>query len=150
MSYVIYRLYLSFEGTREGRVGSSNENRPKWCVIWVIGTCFIFLNHVFYILTIYVIYRFYLPFQGTRKAATTKMGSNDALRRVVWAISMCFFLISMFIYTNYVLLFYLGMKKARVGKDNKNGPKRRQTHRLGQRYVFFLFSFFFSCFMCSN
>ena len=62
-------------------------------------------------------YRFYLPFQGTRKAATTKTGPNDTLRRVVWAISMCFFLISMFIYTNYVLLFYLGTKKVRVGKD---------------------------------
>ena len=28
MNYVIYRLYLSFEGTREGRVGSSNRNGP--------------------------------------------------------------------------------------------------------------------------
>ena len=79
-------------------------------------------------------------FEGTKKAVTTKTGPNDASRQVVWAISTCFFffLIFMFMYANYFLLLYLGTKKVRFRKDNKNGPKRRvKTRRLGHMYVFF-------------
>ena len=56
-----------------------------------------------------------------------------------------FIFIFMFMYTNYFLLLYLGTKKVRVGKDNKNGPKRHvKTRRLGHMYVFFIL-FHVSC-----
>ena len=50
MNYGIYRFYLSFEGTREGRVGSSNENRPNDAslgnryVFFLKKSCFLYCN----------------------------------------------------------------------------------------------------------
>ena len=44
---------------------------------------------------------------------------------------------------NYFLLLYLGTKKVRVGKDNKNGPKRCILMRhLGHMYVIFVYFMF--------
>src|SRR5271168_4817721 len=34
-------------------------------------------------------------------------------------------------------LFFSGTQRAMVAGDDHNGPKRRQMHRLGLRYVFF-------------
>jgi hypothetical protein len=65
--------------------------------------------------------------EGLGKAATTKTGPND-VKRVVWAIRKFFFpffciLISLMTVFRY---YYL-----REGGDHENGPKRRQTRRLG-------------------
>ena len=79
------------------------------------------------------------------KARDNKNGPKQRVKTCRLGHKYIFIKISMFIYTNYVLLFYLGTKKVRVCKDNKNRPKQRQMHLLGQRYVFFVFSF---CVLC--
>ena len=93
MNYGIYRFYLSFEGTREGRVGSGNKNRPNDTLL---GHRYVFFFKKISILSLMVyivfVYRFYLLFQGTKKAVTTKTGPNDVLRHVAWAISTHFFI----------------------------------------------------------
>ena len=88
--------------------------------------------------------------RGSGKAATRRTSPNDA-NRVVWAIGTCFLLLFVFllllnnIYRNY------GYNKAteglREGGDEENGPKRRESHRLGHWYVFF---FFLSCFFFNS
>ena len=50
MNYGIYRFYLSFEGMREGRVGSGNENGPNNTSLGY-RYVFFFKNRVFYIVT---------------------------------------------------------------------------------------------------
>jgi hypothetical protein len=40
-------------------------------------------------------------------------------------------------------LYVEGTERVRVGGDDENGPRRRQTRRLGPRYVFFFLSHFF-------
>ena len=68
-----------------------------------------------------------------------KTGPNDA-RRIVWAKGMSFISLFrvLFNLTNFfhLLRFYSYLKKTGwiwLGSDEKNGPKRRQTHRLGYR-----------------
>ena len=74
----------------------------------------------------------YLLSEGTRRAARMKTGPNDASRCVVWAISMFFLIfILCFMYTYYFLLYYLDTKKARVGKDNENGPNDASRRVVG-------------------
>ena len=36
-----------------------------------------------------------------------------------------------------------------MGGDDENGPKRRETRRLGQMYVFFFLSCFLTNILCS-
>jgi hypothetical protein len=76
-------------------------------------------------------------------AATANMGPND-VSDVVWAISTYFFFffhVFLIITNGFILFrFYQCYKRTggvRLGGDNKNGPKRCQTRRLGLRYVFF-------------
>ena len=84
--------------------------------------------------------------KGSRKAATRRTGPNDATR-VVWAIGMCFFLLFVFFLLLNNIYSYYGYNKAteglREGSDEENGPKRRESRRLGHWYVFF---FCLSCF----
>ena len=93
-------------------------------------SCFIITNKCIQVLFIY------------GKAATMETGPNDA-KRIVWAIR------EVFIYLSHVLLlltsvfrYYLSTGRLRY-RDHENGPKRRETRRLGHSQIF---SFFLSCF----
>ena len=71
-------------------------------------------------------------------------GPNDA-SGIVWALlgmfffcfSSCFLLLANDFYLFRSSLFFSGTRRAMVAGDDHNGPKRRQMHRLGLRYVFF-------------
>src|SRR5271163_4341307 len=89
---------------------------------------------------------------GSQQRPTKReKGPNDA-RRVVWVLGM-FLIFSfrvLYILTND-FLFYLGPRlylrststgKVRIDGDHENGPKRRQTRRLGLRCYVFYFYFF--------
>ena len=64
-----------------------------------------------------------------------RKGPNNA-SRVVWALGEFFLLYScFFLYTNDLYRYYLRY----TGKNDDNRPKRRDTRRLGTRWVFFWF-----------
>jgi hypothetical protein len=67
---------------------------------------------------------------------TTKTGPNDA-SCVVWVLGKLFLNYpSIFLDTNYRFIVYIGSTNKicdRVGRDNENEPKRRQTRRLDPR-----------------
>jgi hypothetical protein len=70
------------------------------------------------------------------KATTTITGPNDA-RRVVWALGEFFFISVVFFYLFNDVYRYYGRSKGTEGfsggNDDDNGPKRRETRRLGPR-----------------
>ena len=72
--------------------------------------------------------------RGSGKAATRRTGPNDAIR-VVWAISTSFFSSSCFFLLLNDIYSYYDYTKAteglREGGDEENGPKRRESRRLG-------------------
>ena len=84
--------------------------------------------------------------RGSGKAATRKTGPNDAIR-VVWAISTCFhFLIGFFFLLIHIYRYYgcYGATEGCAGfYEEKNGPKRRVSRRLGHMVSFF---YLYSCF----
>jgi hypothetical protein len=68
------------------------------------------------------------------KAAMTRTGPNDA-KRVVWAISEFFLLkFRVFSILNYNYGYtrcFTGTERINEDGDDENGPKRRETRRLG-------------------
>src|SRR5271168_2784620 len=89
-------------------------------------------------------YFFQAP-EELRWLATTITGPNDT-SGVVWALGMfcfCFSLYFLLPANDFYLfrssLFFSGTRRATVAGDDHNQPKPRIWHRLGLRYVFFLF-----------
>jgi hypothetical protein len=72
--------------------------------------------------------------RGLVGATTTITGPNDA-RRVVWALGEFFFLISFFFFVFNCIYRSTDALNVRRGSievnDDDNGPKRRETRRLG-------------------
>ena len=84
--------------------------------------------------------------RGSGKAATRRTGPNDAIH-VVWAISTSFFNSScLFLLINNIYSSYDYIKATeglREGGGEENGPKRRNTRRLGHSVSFLYISIVF-------
>src|SRR5271168_4356440 len=87
---------------------------------------------------------------GQRRPTKTKKGPNDA-RCIGWALGVFFVLFfSVLLTTHYVRPFFgpdsahKSQQRPTQAYEDKKGPKRCQTHRLGPRCVF---CSFFLCFI---
>ena len=120
MNYAIYRLYPSFEGTREGREGSSNENGPKRCQTHRLGHKYVFfLFHVLCILT-----NLFLLYLGMKKAGVGSSNENGP-KRHVWTCCLGHKYVYFILFrTNYVFFIIFRHKD---GPGGQRQQKRAQT-----------------------
>ena len=104
MNYVIYRLYLSFEGTREGRAGSSNRNGPVFYFFILISGHDRHVNHNYHHCHEWCQWRRQMMTVEQRET-TTRTRAQDAL--CVSSPGMFFFSTHLVFLYSFLFLFIL-------------------------------------------
>ena len=120
------------------------QNGLKWCIWCRFGpTRWVFFFFFLFLLLYYFFFIVYIQYKNKKTSSNDEMGPNN-MSGVVWA-TVEFFFLSSFYVTSYCIISFLvftyDMKWEQENEQwQRNGPKWRQTCRLGPRWVFSFFS----------